>query len=413
MKMARASASAASSRISHIVRHSNCALLLAAALLAGCVAAPTPPVPQPPVAAPAPGAATAFERATFDALPATVDENWIGVWPAFRRSCTVLSVRAAWRDVCAQSQLVDARSPDTVRAFFAARFDVYRLRAQRADGPADTGLVTGYYEPALRGARLPSTRYHVPLHKVPADLVAVDLAAVHPEVAGLRLRGRLEGRRVVPYATRSQITAGELAAGNELLWVDDPVEAFFLQVQGSGRVALSDGTVVRVGYADSNGHPYRSIGRWLVEQGELPLTGASMQGIKAWVARNPQRLKELLDRNPSYVFFRELPIGDPGAGPIGALGVPLTPGHSVAVDPRHVPLGAPLLLSTVHPTTAAPLVRPMVAQDTGSAIRGPLRFDLFWGFGDAAGSHAGRQRHHGAAWVLVPKGELPETLLQR
>jgi membrane-bound lytic murein transglycosylase A len=229
----------------------------------------------------------------------------------------------------------------------------------------------------------------------------------------MRLRGRLQGRKVVPYESRSEIAAGDSLRGNELLWVDDPIEAFFLQVQGSGRVQLDGGSVVRVGYGEQNGHPYRSIGRWLADQGELPLEQTSMQSIKAWAARNPRRVNELLDQNPSFVFFRELPLGDPRAGPQGAMGVALTPGVSLAVDPRYLPLGAPLVLSTTHPTSKLPLARPMLAQDTGGAIRGPLRFDFFWGFGPEAGELAGRTRADGAAWLLVPRGTTPEELLRR
>jgi membrane-bound lytic murein transglycosylase A len=188
-------------------------------------------------------------------------------------------------------------------------------------------------------------------------------------------------------------------------------------VQGSGRVQFDDGSMIRVGYGDQNGHPYRSIGRWLVDQGELTLDQASMQGIKSWLARNPGRARELLDQNPSYVFFRELPLGDPAAGPVGALGVPLTAGRSLAVDARHIPLGAPVVVATADPRqagpTAQPLVRPMVAQDTGGAIRGPLRFDFFWGFGAEAGQVAGTQKYDASAWLLVPRGSTPEALLRR
>ena len=191
------------------------------------------------------------------------------------------------------------------------------------------------------------------------------------------------------------------------------MDAFFLQVQGSGRVRFEDGSTVRLGYGDQNGHPYRSIGRWLVDQGEMTLDDASMTGIKAWIGRNNSRAKELLDQNPSFVFFRELPLGDPAAGPIGALGVPLTPGASLAADPRHIPLGAPLVISTVDPGSGTALVRPMLAQDTGGAIRGPLRFDFFWGFGAEAGQLAGRQKADASAWLLVPKGAPPDSLLKR
>jgi membrane-bound lytic murein transglycosylase A len=272
----------------------------------------------------------------------------------------------------------------------------------------------------LEGSRQPAPPYVHPLHRVPDDLLTIDLASVYPELRDLRLRGRLvespNGKRVVPYWSRGELADGNRLRGTELVWVDDAIEAFFLQIQGSGRVRLhggaDDGAVVRIGYADINGHPYRSIGRVLIERGELKLEQASMQGIRAWANANPQRVAELLNQNPSYVFFRELPLGDPNAGPVGALNVPLTAGYSVAGDPRFVPLGAPVVIDTTHPTTQAPLVRLMLVQDTGGAIRGPLRFDYFWGTGRAAGEQAGRQRGDVAAWVLVPKGLRPEGLLQ-
>jgi len=320
--------------------------------------------------------------------------------------------------VCAQTLAVDARNPNAVRDFFATRFDVYGIGTRQADGDNRSdarasrgGLVTGYYEPLLRGSRVRSAKYPVPLYRVPDDLIVVDLASVYPELSNMRLRGKLQGRRVVPYPTRGEITSANTLTGHELLWVDDSIDAFFLQIQGSGRVQFDDGSTVRVGYAEQNGHPYRSLGRWLIDQGQLTLEQASMQGIKAWARRNPARLKEALDQNASYVFFRELPLGNATAGPLGALGVPLTAGYSVAADARFVPLGAPVVLATTDPDSQAPLVRPMVAQDTGGAIRGPLRFDFFWGFGAAAGERAGRQRYETSAWVLVPKGTTPESLL--
>ena len=187
----------------------------------------------------------------------------------------------------------------------------------------------------------------------------------------------------------------------------DPIELFFLQVQGSGRVELPDGRRVRVGYAEQNGHPYQSIGRWLVEKGELKLEQASMQGIQAWARANPKRLNELLNANPSFVFFRELP--DSGGGPLGALGVPLTAGRSIAVDPRAIPLGAPVFLSTTQPLSEQPLQRLVMAQDTGGAIKGAVRADFFWGFGAEAGAQAGRMRQKGEMWALLPNAYIPNN----
>jgi membrane-bound lytic murein transglycosylase A len=361
-----------------------------------------------------------YDRVPFSSLPVAADGDWIAVWPAFLQSCQALAANAAWKDVCTRSAAVDRRSATAIRGFFAGGFDAWRVRAvapaesrDRDPEIRDSGLVTGYYEPLLKGSRRPSSKYRVPLYRVPDDLIAVDLTTVYPELAGVRMRGRLQGKKIVPYPSRAEINASNTLRGNELLWVDDPIDAFFLHVQGSGRIQLDDGRTTRVGYGDSNGHPYRSIGRWLVDRGELTIDQASMQGIKAWAALNPQRLNQLLDQNPSFVFFRELPLGDPAAGPKGALGAPLTPHASLAVDTRFIPLGAPVLLRSTDPATGAAFTRPMMAQDTGAAIRGPLRFDYFWGFGAEAGEKAGRQKHEGSAWVFTPKGVAPEALLKR
>jgi membrane-bound lytic murein transglycosylase A len=288
---------------------------------------------------------------------------------------------------------------------------------------ADTGLVTGYYEPQLDGARTASAAFRVALYAPPDDLLTVELSELYPELKDKRVRGRVEGNRVVPYWTRAEIDAGRGAsAGSELVYVDDAMEAFFLHVQGSGRIALPDGTTMRVGYADQNGQPYRAIGRVLVERGELSVDQASMQGIKQWARDHPDALPALLAENPSYVFFRESaaparaaaqgdaaavadrPRGALADGPRGALGVALTAGRSIAVDARFVPLGAPVFVATTWPQSARTLRRLMLAQDTGGAIRGPLRVDWFWGFGEDAAREAGRMRQDGQLWLLWPSG---------
>jgi len=266
----------------------------------------------------------------------------------------------------------------------------------------DSGLITGYYEPIIDGSRTPSAAHRYPIFGVPADLVVVDLGAVSPETRPLRLRGRLDGRRLVPYYSRGEIDARGDFAAPVIAWSGDPVELFFLQVQGSGQVRLESGEHLRVGYADQNGHPYRSLGRHLVERGELVLEQASMQGIKAWAAANPQKLQEALNQNPSYVFFRELPATD---GPIGALNIPLHAQRSLAVDRRSVPLGAPVYLATTFPLSEEPLERLMAAHDTGGAIRGVVRADFYWGTGPDAGAQAGRMRQQGRMWLLWPTGE--------
>jgi membrane-bound lytic murein transglycosylase A len=391
-----------------------------AAALAACTATspPTPPATSTALTCPAPAAcpvcpvcpAPPPEAAkvptlvpvTFADIAGWQTDRVAETWPALLAGCTTLRNRDAWRAVCERAIAMSARAAPSerdARAFFESQFVPYRVR--NADG-VDTGLITGYYEPLLRGSRTRGGRYVTPLYAAPDDLIVVDLGDVAPETKTMRLRGRLEGRRLVPYYSREEIEKGVIGtAGKELVWVDDPIEAFFLQVQGSGRVRLPDGQMMRVGYADQNGHPYRSIGRHLVEIGELKVEQASLQGIQAWARANPARLDTLLNVNPSYVFFREMPRAD--GGPLGALGVPLTAERSMAIDPRAIPLGAPVFLATTRPNSNTPLARLMMAQDTGGAIRGNVRADYFWGFGADAGREAGRMRQQGRMWVLLPR----------
>ena len=393
------------------------------ALLAGCAvqpptppeaarscpaAAPCPVCPVCPAAAPELPKARTLEAASWADLPGWAEDDPRAAWQAFLRGCAKLKAQAAWREICT---LAERLAPSaSVRDFFEAQFLPYRVA--NPDGSVQ-GLATGYYEPLLRGSRVKEGPYRYPVYATPADLLSIDLSDVNPELKHMRLRGRLEGRRVVPYYARAEIERGLPAlAGRELLWVDDPVDLFFLQVQGSGRVQLPSGEAVRVAYADQNGQPYKSIGRYLVEQGELKLEQASMQGIKAWAAANPARLAALLDQNPSYVFFRELPPPPGGhdgdaLGPLGALGVALTPERSIAVDPRYIPLGAPVFLATTWPDSDRSLARLVLAQDSGGAIRGAVRADYFWGFGDAAGAQAGRMRQSARMWVLLPRDYPP------
>jgi len=384
-------------------------LLFAAILLSagGCAmletSAPPPPAATcPPCQATPPKPATEaarYEPAGFAELPGWMGADANASLRAFVAGCERPGVHRALQNACVAAR--SAASNDA-RAFFEQHFSPWRIRT--AEG-AGEGLVTGYYEPVIDGSRSRSAKYRYPAHGVPPDLVAVDLASLHPDLAHQRLRGRLEGRRLVPYYTRAEIEKRGAALGSEVIaWVADAVELFFLQVQGSGQVRLPDGSRLRLAYADQNGHPYRSLGRALIERGELTLEQASMQGIKAWAAANPTRLQEALQVNPSYVFFREATVTD---NPVGALGAPLTPGYSIAVDPRSVPLGTPVWLDTTMPLSKAPLQRLVLAQDTGGAIRGAVRADFYWGTGDEAGTQAGRMRQQGAMWILWPRGEAP------
>ncbi len=368
-------------------------------LFGGCAIAPTPPVTPPPT----PPSAV-LKPAGWAQLPGWNENDALAAWPAFMASCGPLKKQAAWLSVCEAAAKYTPHDDAAARAFFERWLLPHQLGT--TDGN-DTGLITGYYEPLLFGSRTPASRYRFPVYAVPEDMLIIDLAGLYPELKNYRLRGRVVGNRVLPYYNRSEIEMGRAPlAGKELLWVDDAVDLFFLQIQGSGRVQLESGEVVRVGYADQNGHPYVSVGKKLVEMGELSVDQASMQGIKQWGMRNPEKLPALLNHNASYVFFRELPQADSrdGAnGPPGALGVPLTGGRSLAVDPRAVALGAPVYLATTFPNSAQPLNRLMLAQDTGGAIKGVVRADFFWGFGEAAGKQAGAMRQQGKMWVLLPK----------
>jgi membrane-bound lytic murein transglycosylase A len=386
------------------------ALCLAfAATLAACTTAP--PV-KPPAEVARPGTLPAvYQPASFAELPGWTADRADLAWPALLVGCRKLvaapASAALWQPVCDAASAAGAVDAASTRAFFEAHFTVWKITA--ADG-SDSGLVTGYYEPLLQGARAPTADDRTPLYAPPDDLLTVELASLYPELAGKRVRARIDGRKVVPYWTRADIEAGRAPLDDKVLvWVGDPVDAFFLEIQGSGRVRLDDGSVLRVGYADQNGQPFRSIARVLIDRGELGADGASMQAIRAWGRAHPDKLPALLDENPSYVFFR---IVEPPAagtleaaidGPIGALGVPLARERTIAVDPRAIPLGAPVYLATTRPLSNEPLQHLVLAQDTGGAIRGAIRADYFWGFGADAAREAGRMKQPARMWILWPK----------
>lgn len=354
-------------------------------------------------------AAKPLQAAHWNDLPGWQDDDASAAWPAFLHSCRALNGKNgnAWKRVCDLGKQLKNPDSAAVRDFFERHFTPYAVVA--ADGKNE-GMITGYYEPLLKGSRKHSKARPYPVLGVPDDLITVELAEVSPETRHLRLRGRLQGNKLVPYWSRADIE-NDLQAGRErwrdktLLWVDDAIELFFLQIQGSGRVRLPDGSLVRLGYADQNGHPYQSIGKALLDRGELKPGEASMQGIQAWARANPSKLQALLNVNPSYVFFRELPASDDG--PLGAQGVPLTGERSLAIDPRFIPLGAPVFLATTLPNSKETLQRLMLAQDTGGAIRGAPRADFFWGFGPRAGELAGRMKQSGKMWVLLPPEAAP------
>jgi len=374
-------------------------------LLNGCIGKPVTP-PTPPVSQ---KEFKPLQPVDWDQVDGWVLDRPAAALETFLNSCRAIGKREMWSQVCKEAALVPSADEDAARNFFQNSFQPYQL--QNRDGKTQ-GLITGYYGPELEGSRTQTDKYRYPLYRQPDDLLIIDLSDVYPELSRYRLRGRLVGNRVVSYFKRGEIDGDHnKLAGQELFWVKDPVELFFLHIQGSGRIRFSDGTKVMVGYANQNGHPYRSIGKLLLERNEMTRDQMSMQNIRRWVKSHPDMGKKLLAENPSYVFFRQLPPDI--QTPPGALGIPLTPLRSLAVDPRTIPLGAPVFLSTTYPGTDFPLKQLMVAQDTGGAIKGEVRADFFWGMGNEAGLVAGKMKQEGKMWVLLPKGDLDKSLEQR
>lgn len=348
----------------------------------------------------------------FSELPGWADDPLAEALPALRRSCELFLERepgtplpptevggtvADWATPC--RELLSADDTAALRKVLEARFTPLQV----LNNTSETGLFTGYYEPSMPGSRQRRSGDQVPLYRKPPDLVTVDLEAFHDRFAGSRISGRVADGTFKPYHERLAISTGALEGrGLELAWVDDPVDAFFLHIQGSGRIELADGGEMRVGYAGQNGRPYYAIGRELVERGALTLEEVSMQSIRQWLADNPMAAREVMATNPSYVFFRELK----GEGPVGTQGVALTPRRSLAVDRDFLPMGVPVWLDATAPTvdgaSEQPVRRLLVAQDTGGAIKGPVRGDIFWGHGPEAEAIAGRMKHEGRLWILLP-----------
>jgi|CXWL01.1.fsa_nt_gi membrane-bound lytic murein transglycosylase A len=379
-----------------------------------------------PAAAPPAEDRLILRQTTFDRLPAFDRDDLAGAATALARSCGIWANKpagqrtaiggvevtaAAWRGACARLQMASGDDPAALRAALESAFTPWAAW----NNDLRVGLFTGYYEPLLRGSRSRSDRYRVPLYVRPADLVAIDLSAFRPEWKGIKIGGHFVRGAFEPYPDRAAIDAGALVGrGLELVWVDDAVDAFFLHIQGSGRVAMADGSTLRIGYAGQNGRPYVAIGKELVDLGALRREEVSMQSIRAWLGAHPDQATAILQKNPSYVFFRRLD----GEGPLGSQGVALTPGRSLAVDTKFIPLGTPLWLESMvpAPTLSTPpggasatpepdriMRRLLVAQDTGGAIRGPLRGDVFWGHGEEAADLAGRMKHRGRFWLLLPR----------
>ncbi len=387
------------------------------ALLAACggeePAPPKAPPETPKAEAELPPAppAVLLEPVGFAELPGWDEDEVAAALPALTRSCGRLLAQpddravgpealagtvADWRGPCETLRQVPAGDDAALRAALEQHFRPFAV----SNAGEHEGLFTGYYEAELKAAAAPDAPGATPLYRVPDDLVTVDLALFRADLRGEKLVGRVQDGRLVPYLTRKEIDAGALAdRGLELVWAADPVDAFFLHVQGSGRVVFPDGRVTRVGFAGSNGLPFYAIGRALIDEGVIDRKSASMQKIRDWLRAHPQRAEEVMQRNARYIFFREIQ----GEGPIGAQGVALTPGRSLAVDSSLLPLGVPLWLDTTWPATDRPLRRLMVAQDVGSAIKGAVRGDFFWGSGEEALTQAGRMKQSGRYYLFLPK----------
>lgn len=321
-------------------------------------------------------------------LPGWQEDDLTAAWPAWKRSCEGLLKRNPsglnWKPACAAATKVNANSSDSIRRYFQSHMKVMEVRHQSGPSAGSVhGLVTGYYEPYLNGSRQRGGVYQTPIHRYP---------------------DAWRNKKPSSLPTRAELMSGNQLKGQEIVWVDDPVAAAFLHVQGSGRIRMDDGKVIRIGFAGTNDQPFKSFAQWLLDRKEITKATATMQGIQAWADKNPKRVQEMLNANPRYVFFRELPAShDASVGPIGALGVPLTAERSIAIDVKSVPLGAPIFLSTTYPLSKKPIQRLMMAQDTGSAIIGAVRADFYWGTGDEAGSYAGRMKQQGRMWVFLPQ----------
>lgn len=345
---------------------------------------------------------------SFDALPEWESEDYAAFAQAFHRSCNVFEKKTSpikqgdewgklesWKRVCASFEDIQ---PGKYRTFFEQNFVPHAI----TDNGSPEGLFTGYYEASLKGSYKQHGPYQYALRARPDDLVMVDLGEFRDELKGQRIAGRVISGRLKPYETRAEIEAGHLPDEQDrvLVWVDDPVEAFFVQIQGSGVVRMDDGSIIRIGYDGQNGHVYYAIGRELIQRGELEKDNVSLQTIREWLQTHPAQAPEVMNTNKSYVFFKELE----GEGPVGGQGVALTATRSLAVDHSLIPYGMPIWLDIEYPEKGYKNIhRLMVAQDTGGAIRGPVRGDFFWGYGDFAESHAGIMKSKGRYWALLPK----------
>ncbi|WP_251369212.1 murein transglycosylase A [Polynucleobacter sp. AP-Sving-400A-A2] len=325
-----------------------------------------------------------FRSVSWQDLPGWQEDDLTQAWPAWLKSCDALRKRNSemnWRQVCSQVSAISGRDERAIRQYFEGNFQAYEVRNSATGN--ESGLITGYYEPVMNGSQTRTATYSIALYGLP---------------------NAWKGSKPSPAPTRAELMSSGVLRGSEIAWVQDPVAAAFMQIQGSGKIRLEDGRVLRLGYAGTNDQPFKSFAQWLLDRKEITRGEASMQGISAWAKRNPGRVEEMLNANPRFVFFKELPSNvSPDLGPIGALGVSLTAERSIAIDLKAMPLGAPVFLSTTKPLSSQTLQKLVMAQDTGKAIVGGVRADYYWGSGDSAGELAGRMKQDGKMWLLLPR----------
>lgn len=331
----------------------------------------------------------------FNDLPNWEEESYDIALRDFQNSCQTNRTKKIYSDLCSEAEDMNNSSHSMIKDFFILNFTPYEVHTEEGK---EQGLLTGYYEPYLRGSRTKHDQYIYPVYETPKDLISVDLSSVYPDLKNYRLRGRLEGNKLVPYHTREESSKIDVDA-NIICYVDNKIDLFFLEVQGSGRIVLDTNETIFIGYDNQNGHKYESIGRYLVDKGEIPLEKVSLQSIRKWFDENPYRVDEVLNHNNSVVYFRER---DQKA--TGSLGIPLTPKRSIAVDKRYIPLGSMLYCNAEQNATKFSHI--VQAQDTGGAIKGAIRADMFLGFGDDARNVAGRLKAPLKLWIFLPKGKM-------
>ncbi len=326
---------------------------------------------------------TQLVESDYTQLPNWKNENYDEVLDSFINNCRAKKSQKIYENLCAQTQ-----SAEDAKEFIESNFTPYMI--SEPDKKKES-ILTGYYEPELRGSLTKSEIYKYPIYETPKDLVTVDLSSIYPDLKNYRLRGRLDGNRLVPYYSRAELNSVDINA-DVICYCDSKIDKFFLEVQGSGRVTLENGETIFIGFGNQNGHKYSSIGKYLVQSGEISKENISLQTIRAWFDLNPQRVDEVLNHNSSVVFFAKR---DRAA--TGSLGLVLTPLRSIAVDRRYIPLG-----SMVYVSAKNSYKRVVFAQDTGGAIKGAIRADMFLGFGEKAGKIAGELKAPLNLWILLP-----------